>query len=355
MRETNEVVRCGAINQVHAAVRLLCLVLAVSLATAAMAAAQTLDIYFIDVEGGEATLIVTPSRQAMLIDTGWDGFNNRDPERIVAAARDARVERLDYLLITHFHRDHAGGAPEVARRLPVRTFVDYGEPVEQDTFAQVPFAAYTAVRTSGSHRRPSPGETITLGAAHIDIVSTGGAVIAQPLPGASGETNPGCAAEKPPVEPAGENPRSTGIRLRFGRFTFVDLGDLAGANFFSLACPTNRIGRADVYLVPHHGNADTAVRAFITAISPRVAVLNNGVTKGGHAAGFDALRGAMSIEDVWQLHRTRNEGAVNFPDAFIANLDEGEKDVGAWIKVSAADDGTFTVTNGRTGFAKFYK
>jgi beta-lactamase superfamily II metal-dependent hydrolase len=336
-------------------VRLLCLVVVGSLATVAIATAQTLDIYFIDVEGGEATLIVTPSRQAMLIDTGWDGFANRDPERIVAAARDARVERLDYLLITHFHRDHAGGAVEVARRLPVRTFVDYGEPVEQDAFAQVPFAAYAAVRASGTHRRPLPGETITLGAAEIDIVSVGGAVISRPLPGASGERNTRCAAEKSRAEPVGENPRSMGIRLRFGRFTFVDLGDLAGANFFSLACPTNRIGDADVYLVPHHGNADTAVPAFITAISPRVAILNNGVTKGGSAAGFDALRSAKTIEDVWQLHRTRNEGAVNFPDVFIANLDEGEKDVGAWLKVSAADDGSFTVTNGRTGFTKPYR
>ena len=138
--------------------RLLCLIVAGSLATATLAAGQTLDIYFIDVEGGAATLIVAPGRQAILIDTGWDGFNNRDPERIMAAARDARIDRLDYLLITHFHRDHAGGAAEVARRLPVSTFVDYGEPVELDAFAQVPFAAYAAVRAGGAHRRPSPAE-----------------------------------------------------------------------------------------------------------------------------------------------------------------------------------------------------
>ena len=246
-------------------------------------------------------------------------------------------------------------ARQRVRRLPVQTFVDYGEPVEQDEFAQVPFAAYAAVRSSGAHRRPSPGETVTLGAAAIDIVAAGGAVITGPLTDASGEPNPSCANEKPRVEPAGENPRSMGIRLRFGRFTFVDLGDVAGANFLSVACPTNRIGHADVYLVPHHGNADTAVPAVIGAISPRVAILNNGVTKGGHAAGFEALRGAKGIEDVWQLHRTRNEGAVNFPDGFIANLDEGEKDGGAWLKVSATNDGGFTVMNGRTGFTKSYR
>jgi hypothetical protein len=243
----------------------------------------------------------------------------------------------------------------VVRRLPVRTFVDYGEPVEQDAFAQVPFAAYAAVRASGAHYRPAPGETFTLGSAAFDIVSARGAVIARTLTGASGEPNARCAAEKPLAEPAGENPRSLGIRLRFGQFTFVDLGDLAGANFLSLACPTNRIGQADVYLVPHHGNADTAVPAVISALSPRVAILNNGVTKGGHAEGLNALRNAKSIEDIWQVHRTRNDGAVNVPDVFIANLDEGDKDAGAWLKVSAAEDGSFTVTNGRTGFVKSYK
>ena len=130
-----------------------------------------------------------------------------------------------------------------------------------------------------------------------------------------------------------------GIRLRFGRFTFVDLGEFIRRDSLLLACPTNRIGHAYVYLVPHHGNADTAIPAVIGAISPRVAILNNGVTKGGNAAGFDALRSAMSIEDVWQVHRSRNQGAVNFPDVFIANLDEGAKDDGAWLKLSAAEDG----------------
>ena len=335
--------------------RQLCVFVGWQIALAGMAATQTLDIYFIDVEGGEATLIVAPTGQSMLVDTGYDGFDNRDPDRILAAARDAGLDRLDYLLITHFHRDHVGGAPEVARRLPVGTFVDYGEPVEKNDFTQVPYAAYAAVRASGNHRRPIPGDTIALGGVEINIVSSAGAVISRPLAGASGAPNAACSASDRQPEPVSENTRSMGIRVRFGRFTFLDLGDLAGANLSSLACPNNLLGDANLYLVPHHGNADTAIPAVISAVSPRVAILNTGVTKGGAAAGFAALRAALDIEDVWQLHRTRNEGAVNFADAFIANFEEGEKDTGAWLKVSADADGSFTVANGRTGFNKAYK
>lgn len=321
----------------------------------ALARAQTLDIYFIDVEGGEATLIVTPDHQSMLVDTGWDGFGNRDAERIGNAARAAGVMRLDYLLITHFHRDHVGGAPEIVKRLPVATFVDYGEPVERDEFAQAPFAAYAAVRGDSSHIRAAPGDTIGLKGVDVAVVSGGGAVISQPLAGVSSEPNSACVPVDADRGPVSENPRSLGIRLRFGQFTFLDLGDLSGATLHKLVCPHNLIGRADVYVMPHHGNADGAVPGALNAVSPTVVILNNGASKGGSAAGFAALHGQPAIENVWQLHRSRNEGVRNFADAFIANLDEGEKDRGAWLKVSANQNGSFTVTNGRTGTVKSYK
>ena len=344
-------------KRVRAAVVAWSLVVAgVSAAQAALAvlAAKTLDIYFIDVEGGQSTLIVTPAGGSMLVDAGWAGFNNRDPERILAAARDAHIDRLDYLLITHFHGDHAGGVPEVARRLPVKTFVDYGEPVEQSDFTRTTFVAYASVRAGGAQRHPKPGERIALDGVDVEVASAGGALLTRALPGASGAPNPACATLGTPTDDATENPRSLGIRLRFGRFTFLDLGDLPGANLSGLACPNNLLGHADVYLVPHHGNRDTAIPAVVAAVTPRVSILNNGVTKGGAAAAFATLRGAAGIEDVWQLHRTRNEGAVNFPDAFIANLDEDEKDAGAWIKLSVDESGSFSVTNGRTGVTKAY-
>jgi beta-lactamase superfamily II metal-dependent hydrolase len=327
----------------------------------ALRAAGTLDIYFIDVEGGQSTLIVAPTGEAMLVDAGWSGSGNRDADRILVAARDAHVERLEALLVTHFHEDHAGGIPEVARRLPVATFLDYGEPVEMRDFAQKPFAAYAAIRARGAVRHPNPGDHLALGAVkgakgvEIDVVTAGGALVQRALAGASGAPNPACATlAEQPVDRT-ENQRSLGVRLTFGRFTFLDLGDLSGVNLAALACPANLLGHADVYLVPHHGNSDSAIPAVVAAVTPRVAILNNGVTKGGGPPAFTVLRAATGIEDVWQLHRSRNEGADNYPDAFIANLDEGDKDAGAWIKLSADVSGHFTVTNARTGVTKSYK
>ena len=317
-------------------------------------AGKTLDIYFIDVEGGQATLIVTPSGQSLLVDAGYAGFGNRDPDRIMAAVRDAHVERLHYLLITHFHGDHAGGVPEIARRLKVKTFVDYGEPIEKAVFATGPFVAYKPERERARQRHPKPGDRLRLKSVELDVVSAGGALLTKPLPGA-GQPNPACAGLARQPDDVTENSRSLGIRLRFGRFTFLDLGDLPGNPLAALACPMNLLGHADVYLVPHHGNRDTAIPAVVAAVTPRVAILNNGATKGGHAEAFTTLRWAAGIEDSWQLHKTRNPGAENFPDAFIANLEDGENDTGAWIKVSADESGTFTVTNGRTGLTRSYR
>ncbi len=329
-------------------------VAALMLGAVGLSAAGSLDIYFIDVEGGQSTLIVTPAGQSLLIDAGWSGFGNRDADRVMAAVRDTRIDRLDYLLITHFHRDHAGGVPEVARRLPVTTFVDYGEPVEKGDFTVVTFEAYKPVRARGKQLHPRPGDRLALEGVEVDVASSAGALLTKALSGA-GQPNPACAGLARQADDAGENPRSLGIRLKYGRFTFLDLGDLPGNNLAALACPTNLVGHADLYLVPHHGNEDTSIPAVVAAVTPRVAILNNGVTKGGAASAFATLRGATSMEDVWQLHKTRNPGAENFPDAFIANIDDGEKDAGAWIKVSVDERGSFTVTNGRTGFTKSYR
>jgi beta-lactamase superfamily II metal-dependent hydrolase len=107
------------------------------LACAAVLPARDLEIYFIDVEGGQATLLVSPSGESMLVDTGWAGFNHRDAGRIAAAAKAAGVKRIDYLVITHYHADHAGGLPQLAERLPIRNFVDHGAQTETTRDAQV--------------------------------------------------------------------------------------------------------------------------------------------------------------------------------------------------------------------------
>jgi len=318
--------------------------------TQASAAAKSLDIYFIDVEGGQSTLIATPAGESLLIDTGYGGFEGRDADRILAAARAAQVTAIDYLLVTHFHADHAGGVPELAKRLPVRTFVDHDAILPTDTGSAPVFRNYAAARTAGRHIIATAGDRLPLKGLEVEIVSSGGTTITKPAPGA-GQANPACDASAPEAAEPIENPRSTGFLLQFGRFRFIDLGDLSGRPLFALFCPSNLLGRADVYLVPHHGGSDV-VYAATFAGPPRVAILNNGETKGGAAAAFTALRRVTGLEDVWQLHRSAAEGAINFADARIANLDTT---TAHWLKVSATEDGTFSVTNARTNESKTYR
>jgi competence protein ComEC len=137
----------------------------------------------------------------------------------------------------------------------------------------------------------------------------------------------------------------------YGTFRFFDLGDLVWNELGQLVCPRNLLGEADVYLVPHHGNAFAAVPAVIAALRPRAAVVNNGETKGGDAATFDTLRGLRDRGDLWQLHWSANKTAQQAEEPFIANLNER---TAYRIKISASPDGTFTVTNARTGLVKRY-
>jgi beta-lactamase superfamily II metal-dependent hydrolase len=317
---------------------------------AAAGAARTLDIYFIDVEGGQSTLIVTPAGESLLVDTGWAGYGGRDADRIVAAAKAAGIERIDYLLLTHFHSDHAGGVPELAKRMPIRTFVDHDAIVPTDTNSAPVFKAYEPVRARGRHIVAKAGDTLPLNGVDVRVVSSDGRTIAAPVDG-DGRANPSCPASAPPPAEPVENPRSTGIQLKHGRFRFIDLGDLSGQPLFALVCPKNLLGTADVYLVPHHGGADVVYPATF-AVNPRVAIFNNGEGKGGARDAFTEVRRVRSLEDVWQLHRSNAAGPQNFPDDRIANLDET---TGHWIKVSANEDGTFSVTNGRTGATKTYR
>jgi competence protein ComEC len=318
-----------------------------------VSAARTLDIYFIDVEGGQSTLIVTPRGESLLIDTGYPELKGRDPDRIMAAVRDAHLNRIDYLLITHLHEDHNGGAAELARRLPIGTYVDYGSPRETGADVVSAFAAYEAARRGGRHLIPKPGDRLPLKGVDVEVVTADGATLSQPLSG-GGQPNPACATYQRRADITTENPRSIGVRLRYGAFRFLDLGDLGWNRLGELVCPINLIGEIDAYLVAHHGNGDSAVPALVEALRPRVAIVNNGVVKGGTATGLSVLRQAASVEDVWQLHRTINNNAENFPDAFIANLEGDEHDTAAWVKLSASSGGGFVVSNGRTGWSKSY-
>ncbi len=328
------------------------------------ASASTLDIYFIDVEGGQSTLLVTPDRQSLLVDTGWAGSGaagykpgdpaqSRDARRIVAAAADAGIERIDYLLITHFHPDHDGGVVELARLIPIRRFIDHGTippDARIDSSMREAYEAYMALRNKAEHVEPKPGYRLPLKGIRATVVSSAASTLTHRLPGA-GDANPLCGPSAPPARDPVENPRSTGFVAAFGRFRFLDLGDLSGAPLFNLVCPKSLIGPVDVYLVAHHGGPDVADPAIFAAFKPRVAIMNNGLKKGGSRETYETLHHVAGLEDVWQLHRSEAAGELNFAADRIANLDET---TAHWIKLRASGDGSFRVFNGRTGETKSY-
>ena len=323
------------------------------------AASPALDIYFIDVEGGQSTLFVTPSRQTLLVDTGYPERNGRDPDRIQAAMRDAGVSKIDYLLITHMHEDHNGGAAELSRRVPIGAFVDYGELMETSLDQVASFTAYRDARDravqagTARHIIPKPGDRLPLAGLDVRIVSVDGATISAPIESA-GQPNPACTSYEGRPFATRENPRSVGIHLRYGKFRALDLGDLVGQNLLRLVCPDNLIGDIDAYVIAHHANADTNMAPVLAAIRPRVAIADNGAYKGGSPPTWVGLREHKEIEGVWALHKSLNYESVNVPDAYIANLEYGDDDHAAWIKLSASDDGSFSVTNGRTGWTERY-
>lgn len=315
--------------------------------------AGMLEIYFIDVEGGQATLMITPERESLLVDAGYGGrVGSRDAERILEAVQEARLDRIDYLLVTHFHPDHAGGVPELAARVPIGTFIDYGEPMGFDRMATGTFRSYEPVRQQGRHIRPQPGDRLPLAGVNARVVSTGGDLISTPLDG-GGRSNDACVNLEDHIEDGTENFRSIGVMFEFGRFRFLNLGDLSGNTLTRLACPVDLLGPVSAYLIAHHGDYDTSVPALYGAIRPRVAIMNNGITKGGAREAFATTQSSPGLEDLWQLHASRNEGAANAPEPFVANtLDDGS--TAHWIKLSAFEDGSFRIVNGRTGFSKVY-
>ncbi len=340
--------------------RILVAILVASLSAGACTkSSELLDIYFIDVEGGQATLVITPAGETLLIDAGYPGKGKSDPtpgdaetardaQRIAAAAADANVSHIDYLLITHFHMDHFGGVMELAQLLPIGTIIDQGTDAAEAQSKPATFRllqAYKEVREQHGYLEPIVGEKLPLKGAEITVVSSAGDIMAPPFEGA-GSANPTCDRPVPIASEKLENPRSTGILLRFGKFRFLDLGDLVGQPLSDLVCPVNRVGPVDVYLIPHHGGADAADPATFAAFRPRVAILNNGAIKGGEPSIFRLLRHTEGLEDSWQLHLSELDGTKDFPPERIANLDT---QTDHWLRLRAREDGSFQIFNGRTG------
>jgi competence protein ComEC len=308
-------------------------------------------VYFIDVEGGQATLFVTPSGESLLIDTGWPDSG----KRIAQTARQAGLSKIDYVLITHYHRDHVGGVGQLVQEIPVGTFIDHGENRET-TNAEVEQLWHSYETLVGDGRQKhivvKAGESLPLRDLNTTILSADGAVIDHPLPGA-GAANAACAATGTRPADQTENARSVGVLLTYGTLRFLDLGDLTWDREVPLMCPANKIGDVDLYIVSHHGWVQSGSPALVKGIRPRVAIMDNGAKKGGSPSAWDIIHQTPSVEDLWQLHYAEEDGAHNSPAPLIANL--SGPDAGNYLRLTAWPDGRFEVFNSRTRKTKRYR
>ena len=341
-------------------------------------ASKGLDIYIIDVEGGNAVLFVAPSGETMLVDTGNGGDGAvRDAGRIMAAVKDAGVTQIDHLIITHYHNDHIGGLAELATHIPIKEFIDHGANTQPGPNIDPVLAHYAGLYGKAKHTVAKPGDRVAIGGLDWRIVASDGQVLKTPLPGA-GAPNPYCANFTAVDVPRTEDDQSVGSYITFGKFRTIILGDLTLNRQFDLMCPNNRLGAVDLDLLARHGNLNSELLVY--PLHPRAAIMNNGTRKGAPPESMKVLFGAPGLADIWQMHFSLLGGQENtVAGMFIANLfDEplaampvapvatpaqGQQAPPApqhngtayYFKVSAQPDGTFTVTNTRNGFSKTYK
>ena len=306
------------------------------------AAPKTLDIYFIDVEGGAATLIVTPLGESLLIDSGFPG--ERDPARIAHVARDiAGLTQIDHYITTHWHRDHVGGIPQLSKLIPIKHYYDHGLPptITSDIVPET-IEAYRQL-VQGTSVALKPGDLIKvrppvkyLPPLQIKIVASNGIVLGE-QPGGP-QIKPCGPNFNPRPEDKTDNANSIGLLLSFGRFKFFDGGDLTWNVENRLVCPKNLIGNVDVFQVDHHGTDPSNNPTLVRGLKPKVAIIDNGPRKGADASAFATLKSVPEIEAIYQLHRNvRTTEKENAPADFVANDEEACK--GEFIKLSVEPNG----------------
>ena len=302
----------------------------------------------------------------------------------------------------HLWTTHRSRGARSSKQFPVAHFYDHGAPHPNDRIVSSQFLSAYESLSAGKRSVVKPGDKVKMTGVDITAVASANKFIRTNLPG-GGAQNASCAGVQQKDEsgyPDPDNGESAGFVLTYGRFRTIDLGDLTWNGELDLMCPTNRIGTVDLYLTSHHGLEKSGSPALVQSLRPRVVVMNNGTRKGGTSEAFAGLQETVGIEDLWQLHWSYNVGLENAPARFIANVDEpamiatilttppptpgaprgggpaapgapgapgagparGRGGPGAaahtpayLIKVSAQQDGSFTVTNTRNGFSKNYR
>jgi len=342
-------------------------------------AARTLDIYILNVDLGNAVLVVSPSGKTMLIDAAAP--EQRYTELILAAVKDAGVSQIDYSVVSHYHWDHYGVLPELSEKVPILNFVDHGPNVELkrgEEWYQTHggskenpiYEAYLKTRAKGNHIVVKPGDTIPFDGVETTVVTSAGEVLAAPMKRAGGFNHAGWMTPLI-ADNQQEDSQSVGVVLEFGKFRFINLGDLPWNVSYRLFCPENKVGQVDLYYVTHHalgidsetmGAAHQSAKACppceVYGLRPRVAILSmreDFVWRLTTPEAWQRLRLSPGLEDIWQTHYQAQGGPGNNPpEEFIASLHTPWREGGDWIKVSAEEDGSFTVTNKRNGFSKRY-
>jgi competence protein ComEC len=320
--------------------------------------ATGMDIYFIDVEGGAATLIVGPGKESLLVDSGNPG--NRDAERIAAVARDvAELEVINHLVTTHWHVDHYGGIGRLSELVPVEKFYDRDIPeslMEDKQYFPFLIDKYKQL-SEGKRTVLKPGDKIPFRATgskkwEAICLTSAGQVLAAAK---NAPPNPVCERAEPRPVDESDNAKSVSLLISFGAFRFLDCGDLTWNVEKELVCPCDSIGKIDVFQVTHHGLDTSNNPVLVETVQPRVAILNNGSRKGATPSVTQTLRRVPGIEAIYQLHRNVTVGDdLNTDAALIANREVECK--GEFIRLTVEPEGTsYTVQIGKDGAKRTFR